>query len=66
MTGRPSVFISYSWTSQDHMEWVLQLASDLRANGSAAILDKWQLKEGQDAHAFMERMVTDKIWVKSR
>lgn len=41
------------------MDWVLQLAADLRANGVDAILDKWHLKEGQDAFAFMERMVTD-------
>lgn len=58
-TPRPKVFLSYSWTSQEHMDWVLQLAADLRANGVDAILDKWHLKEGQDAHAFMERMVTD-------
>lgn len=41
------------------MDWVLQLAADLRSNGVDAILDKWHLKEGQDAFAFMERMVTD-------
>ena len=41
------------------MDWVLQLATDLRANGVDAIVDKWQLKEGQDSYAYMERMVTD-------
>lgn len=41
------------------MDWVIQLATDMRANGVNAILDKWHLKEGHDAHAFMERMVTD-------
>lgn len=55
----PKLFISYSWTSQEHMDWVVQLATDLRQNGVDAILDKWHLKEGQDAHSFMERMVTD-------
>jgi hypothetical protein len=59
MNERVKVFISYSWSSQEHMDWVLQLAADLRSNGVDAILDKWHLKEGQDAHAFMERMVTD-------
>jgi hypothetical protein len=37
----------------------LQLASDLRESGIDVILDKWDLKEGHDAHAFMEKMVTD-------
>jgi hypothetical protein len=59
VNDQPKVFISYSWSTQEHMDWVVQLAADLRANGVDAILDKWQLKEGQDAYAFMERMVTD-------
>lgn len=57
--GHPKLFISYSWTNQEHMDWVLRLASDLRANGVDAILDKWHLREGQDAHSFMEQMVRD-------
>jgi hypothetical protein len=56
--GMPKVFISYSWTSDVHVDWVVQLASQLRENGADVILDKWDLKEGHDAHAFMERMVT--------
>lgn len=55
----PKVFISYRWSSPRHEAWVLQLATDFRANGIEAILDKWHLKEGQDAYAFMERMATD-------
>ncbi|MBX3179718.1 MAG: TIR domain-containing protein, partial [Candidatus Hydrogenedentes bacterium] len=56
---RPKVFISYSWTTETHEEWVLQLAIALEENGINAILDKWDLKEGQDTFAFMERMVSD-------
>jgi SEFIR domain len=55
----PKLFVSYSWTSPDHEEWVLRLATDLRESGIDVILDKWDLKEGHDAHAFMEKMVTD-------
>lgn len=55
----PKAFISYSWTSKQHQQWVLDLATALRANGVDAILDRWDLKEGHDAIAFMERMVTD-------
>ncbi|RKE53692.1 MULTISPECIES: SEFIR domain-containing protein [unclassified Sphingomonas] len=53
------LFVSYSWTDQKHMDWVIQLATDLRTNGIDTVLDKWHLREGQDAHAFMEQMVTD-------
>lgn len=58
-TNHPKVFISYSWTSPDHENWVLKLATDLRESGVDAILDKWHLREGNDSVAFMEKMVTD-------
>ena len=57
--NNPKLFISYSWTNQDHEKWVINLATELVENGVDVILDKWNLKEGQDAHAFMEKMVTD-------
>jgi len=55
----PKLFISYSWTNSDHEAWVLRLATDLRESGVDVVLDKWDLREGHDAHAFMEKMVTD-------
>lgn len=55
----PKLFISYSWSSPEHEQWVLDLATELRESGIDVILDKWDLKEGHDAHAFMEKMVTD-------
>lgn len=55
----PKIFISYRWSSPDHEEWVLRLASSLRASGIDAHLDKWHLKEGQDTFVFMESMVND-------
>lgn len=59
--GNPKLFISYSWTSPEHEQWVLNLATELRESGVDVILDKWDLKEGHDAHAFMEKMVTDPL-----
>jgi hypothetical protein len=53
----PKVFISYSWTSQEHEDWVLELATRLRSNYVDVVLDKWDLKEGQDIYSFMESMV---------
>lgn len=55
----PKLFVSYSWTSPDHEERVVQLATELRESGVDVILDKWDLREGHDAYAFMEKMVTD-------
>lgn len=55
----PRLFISYSWSSQEHELWVVDLAKQLRESGIDVILDKWELKEGHDSIAFMEKMVTD-------
>ncbi|MBM4031129.1 MAG: TIR domain-containing protein [Planctomycetes bacterium] len=55
----PKLFISYSWSTQEHEEWVLRLASGLRESGVDVVLDKWDLREGQDKYKFMERMVND-------
>ena len=55
----PKLFISCSWISPRHKLRVLDLAQKLRTSGVDPILDKWELKEGQDTIAFMERMVTD-------
>lgn len=58
--GRPKVFISYSWTSQEHQDWVTSLAEQLENPGGIAVVyDLWDLRPGQDKYAYMERMVTD-------
>ena len=53
------VFISYSWTTSSHEKWVLELAERLVDNGVDVVLDKWDLAEGQDKYAFMEKMIQD-------
>ena len=55
----PKLFISYSWSNSEHEQWVLDLATQLRESEVDVILDKWDLKEGQDTIVFMEQMVTD-------
>lgn len=56
----PRVFISYSWTSDEHTEWVADLAEKLMNDGGVdVVLDQWDLEDGHDVNAFMERMVTD-------
>jgi TIR domain len=58
-TEHPKIFISYSWTNPEHEQFVIELATALRSHGVDAILDKWDLKPGQDKYVFMESMVVD-------
>lgn len=53
------VFVSYSWTSETHRQWVLDLAERLTSDGVHVILDVWDLKPGHDKYSFMEKMVTE-------
>src|SRR5262245_42224974 len=55
----PKAFISYSWTSPAHCEIIRSYAERLRNDGIDTVLDQWDLAEGQDKYAFMEKMVTD-------
>ncbi|EJP4177968.1 toll/interleukin-1 receptor domain-containing protein [Vibrio vulnificus] len=55
----PKLFISYCWSTPEHEQWVIDLATELTESGIHVILDKWDLKEGHDAFTFMEKMVTD-------
>lgn len=56
----PKIFVSYSWTDEEHEEWVVDLATRLVEDSHVeVILDKWDLKEGQDTFSFMESMVND-------
>ena len=51
------VFISYSWSTTEHEDWVLELAQRLVRDGIDVVFDKWDLKEGHDKYVFMESMV---------
>ena len=57
MTEIPKIFISYSWTTPKHEDWVINLAERLVSDGIDVVIDKWDLKEGQDKFTFMESMV---------
>lgn len=58
-TKTPRVFISYSWTSGDHVSRVAELGTRLMDDGVDVVLDQWSLEDGQDVTAFMESMVSD-------
>lgn len=56
----PKVFISYSWTSTSHQEWVLNLANRLVEDfGVDVTLDQWHGIVGHDRFSFMEKSIVD-------
>jgi hypothetical protein len=59
MAEAPRAIISYSWSSPKHELWVIDLAERLVQEGVDIVLDRWDLREGQDKYKFMERMVAD-------
>lgn len=59
----PKVFISYSYDSSKHEQWVEQLAKMLRSDGIDAVLDKWDLHPGDPITEFMESSVKNSDFV---
>ena len=56
---QPKAFISYSWSSSQHCDLIRSYAERLRNDGVDVVLDQWDLSEGHDKYAFMEKMVLD-------
>lgn len=59
----PTAFISYSWDSDAHRDWVRSLATDLRNLGVDAWLDQWELQLGDDVTSFMEHGISEADYV---
>jgi len=60
----PVAFISYSWDSERHKQWVLALANRLQEQGGVKIiLDRWHLIPGKDKNLFMEKSIADSDFV---
>ena len=60
---QPKVFISYSWDSESHKEWVKRLTDSLIENGVDAYLDQYDLELGDRLPKFMENKITDSDFV---
>jgi len=56
---KPKVFLSYSWSSTQHKDKVKEWADRLISDGIEVTIDIYDLKEGHDKNAFMEKMVSD-------
>jgi hypothetical protein len=62
----PRVFISYTWNNSEgegHEEWVIELCTELVANGVDVTLDKWAIRPGESVTAFMEQGVEEADFV---
>jgi hypothetical protein len=55
----PKVFLSYSWDSPEHRQWVAWFGATLRQRGIDVILDQWHVRGGEDVAAFMERSIRE-------
>lgn len=56
-------FISYAWDNEEHINWGLKFATDLRRHGIDAILDQWDARLGNDLSFFMEDGLTSSHFV---
>jgi hypothetical protein len=63
MLGNPSVFISYTWESDEHRVWVLSLAEQLRHDGVNVRIDQWYMRPGDEIPSFMETAVRESDFV---
>lgn len=55
----PKVFISYKWESNDHNDWVMKFAVDLRSAGIEAFLDRWEVKYGESFSDYMTSRISE-------
>lgn len=59
----PSLFISYSWDTEEHKRWVFDLSTDLRNDGVEVVLDQWHAVPGDQLPEFMERAINSNDFV---
>ena len=59
MSKVPRIFISYSYDSDNHKAWVLNLSTRLRKNGVEVVLDQWDVKLGSDIAKFIEQGLSE-------
>lgn len=56
-------FISYSWDSSHHKDWVRQLANRLVGDGIPTSLDQWDLTPGMDVPNYVETRIRESEFV---
>jgi hypothetical protein len=61
--ANPKCFISYSWDSDSHRDWVRALATQLESNGVEVHIDQWDVRLGMDLPHYMETSVREADFV---
>ena len=61
--NNPKCFISYSWDSPLHKDWVRFLAEQLQENGVYVLLDQWDVSLGDQLTEFMESSIRESDYV---
>ncbi len=56
-------FLSYSWESKQHRDWVLALARALQERGIHTFLDQWDVQPGTDLPKYMEECIREASFV---
>ena len=59
MQSKKNIFISYSWDSTEHQQWVLSLADLINSHGGNAIIDRTHLKYGGHIKTFMLKSIIE-------
>jgi TIR domain len=59
----PQCFISYSWDSPDHKDWVRSLADRLQKNGVSTSFDQWDVQVGMDVPNYVETRIRESDFV---
>jgi len=59
----PTAFISYSWDSEEHKDWVKRLGARLRVDGIDLTLDEWKVAPGDQLPQFMETAIRESDFV---
>lgn len=59
----PKVFISYSWDTDAHQQWVIALAERLRGDKIETRMDHWHAPPGSYLPEFMEREIRENEFV---
>jgi hypothetical protein len=65
LKDKPKVFISYSWDSPEHQQWVISLADFINNKGGEAIIDRTHLRYGGHIKTFMLKSIleVDKVLI---
>jgi TIR domain len=63
MADFQTVFMSYSWDSDDHKNWVRLLAERLVSNGVHVFLDQWDVQYGESLTQFMDEKIPESDFV---